>query len=91
MLNLKEANKIRFERNKLLEAASLYSNADIYDDMPQLHRNELKAYKKALRDVPQDQFILVGVASFNDIQWPQKPSWMTGRADTACIDPNLGV
>jgi hypothetical protein len=90
MISLKDSLKIRKERNARLEATSLYSNADIYDDMPQLHKDELKAYKKALRDIPQDQFVLTEVTSYDDIQWPEKPHWMTGCVNTACAEHNLG-
>lgn len=77
MLLLKESLKIRKQRNKLLDETSVYSLADVYEELTIEQKSELKIYKQALRSLPQKQFVMPEVKSFEDIQWPEKPSWMS--------------
>ena len=53
---------LRFERNRLLAETDFYANSDV------TMSDEMKAYRKALRDLPAN------TADPTDITWPTKPS-----------------
>lgn len=65
--NLKAASKTL--RNKLLQEHVDAVNPIRYEALTQAQREELKQYRQALLDLPQQ-------ATWPHVTWPTKPTWL---------------
>ena len=63
-------NRIRAKRNQLLQETDIYMLVDKFETLTAEQQAELKAYRQALRDLPQTY------SNPDDVVFPAKPSWL---------------